>query len=137
MLKKQAPRKKRSSFLTPEFLRKQKALLETKLEDCRVFQKRVREEIRLCPPDDRRGDSLEQAFTCGERERAARQMEECKKIIPQAIRALNLINGLLAGEFYGKCIDCKGLIAKRRLAAVPWALRCVRCEGKAEAGRKS
>lgn len=31
---------------------------------------------------------------------------------------------------YGLCIDCDNPIAERRLAALPWASRCVHCQEK-------
>ncbi len=33
---------------------------------------------------------------------------------------------------YGACIDCDEPIAPRRLAALPWASRCVACQEKAD-----
>jgi DnaK suppressor protein len=41
---------------------------------------------------------------------------------------------------FGNCIECEGEISPKRLAAVPWAQRCIRCEdacdrhGRAGAG---
>lgn len=50
---------------------------------------------------------------------------------------LNQIDAALermdAGE-YGICIECGGLISARRLQAIPWASRCVRCEERMSAG---
>ena len=36
---------------------------------------------------------------------------------------------------YGTCQDCDSQIAERRLTAIPWAVRCVSCEEKAEQER--
>jgi RNA polymerase-binding transcription factor DksA len=36
--------------------------------------------------------------------------------------------GRLAAGTFGKCEECKCLIASRRLHAVPWAARCLACE---------
>ena len=36
-----------------------------------------------------------------------------------------------AGE-YGSCVTCDGEIARRRLRALPFAVRCQACEGKRE-----
>ena len=33
---------------------------------------------------------------------------------------------------FGICIECEGPIADRRLAAIPWASRCVRCQESAD-----
>jgi RNA polymerase-binding transcription factor DksA len=134
MLKKQAPRKKRSSFLTPDFLRKQRISLVVKLANFRRLQKVAREDVRVPVSDERRGDVLEQALTYGERQIAAQQLEISAKTIPQAIRALDFINNLLdgkkSGEEYGICIGCNKLIPQKRLEAVPWALCCIACQEK-------
>ncbi len=45
-------------------------------------------------------------------------------------RALERIE---AGE-YGRCEDCGGEISTTRLEVLPFALRCVDCEGKREEG---
>jgi DnaK suppressor protein len=36
---------------------------------------------------------------------------------------------------FGRCTDCGEVIPFDRLKLEPWALRCVRCEGKRERGR--
>ena len=49
----------------------------------------------------------------------------------EAIEELGRINLALArvdSGGYGTCADCGESIESSRLAAVPWALRCVRCE---------
>lgn len=33
---------------------------------------------------------------------------------------------------YGTCAECDGVINERRLAAVPWTPRCVKCQAKAD-----
>jgi DnaK suppressor protein len=35
---------------------------------------------------------------------------------------------------YGVCIDCEEPISPKRLAAVPWAPRCIACQNHIEAG---
>jgi len=35
---------------------------------------------------------------------------------------------------YGICIECGGPISARRLQAIPWASRCVRCEERMSSG---
>jgi RNA polymerase-binding transcription factor DksA len=36
---------------------------------------------------------------------------------------------------YGICVDCSKEIAPERLRAVPWAVRCVRCQEKSDSER--
>ena len=33
---------------------------------------------------------------------------------------------------FGTCIDCESEISGKRLAAVPWALRCIQCQEAAD-----
>ena len=139
MSKKQvlAKQQEESSFLTPDFLRRQKLSLELKLSDCQNLQKSAREEIKVSSSDERRGDATEQALTYSERQNAARRLEECGKTISQAKRVLDLINNPLAGkkkeEEYGKCVGCDRQIPERRLIAIPWANRCVPCQEREDA----
>lgn len=35
---------------------------------------------------------------------------------------------------YGKCLECKREIQKKRLDAVPWARHCIECQEKQERG---
>ncbi len=132
-----AKRQGESSFLTPDFLRKQELSLKAKLTDCRKLRKLAKQGINVPSPDERRGDVLEQALKYGDRQIAARQLEECGKIVSQVIWALDLVESLLARkkskkgeEEYGKCFRCKGQIPERRLIAIPWARRCVSCQEK-------
>lgn len=137
MPKKQVPRKKRTSFLTPNFLRKQRGILNDKLAFCIVLQKSAKQGIQVPFCGEREADELEQALTVSERERAARQLEECGKIIPLVEKALQLIDNLLTkkvgrGEKYGTCLNCREQIPQKRLDAVPWALCCVHCQEEAD-----
>ncbi len=132
--------KKDSSFLTPDFLKKQEMLLRKKLIDYQNLRKLARQEIKALSSESGQADNLERAFTDREREDVAQRLEICGKIIPQVIRAMDLIRGLLAGnkkksaaENYGVCIDCERLIPQKRLKAVPWADRCLLCQEEADA----
>ena len=93
-----AKQQKESSFLTPDFLRKQKLSLGAKLSDCRKLQRSAKQGISIPPSDERSSDLIEQALTYGEKQIAARQLEECAKITSQVIWALQSINNLLAGN---------------------------------------
>ena len=52
------------------------------------------------------------------------------KSIQQALNALD------RGQ-YGECINCGEDINEKRLAAVPWALLCIRCQEETEAEHTS
>jgi len=50
----------------------------------------------------------------------------------EAIEQLGLINLALAridAGTYGMCTECDREISRERLRVVPWAMRCMRCEG--------
>ena len=40
----------------------------------------------------------------------------------------------IRGRTYGTCEDCNGVIAKKRLEAIPFASLCIRCAEKQEQG---
>ena len=40
-------------------------------------------------------------------------------------------NRVTDGSF-GTCLDCESAISVNRLAALPWASRCIRCQGVAD-----
>jgi DnaK suppressor protein len=53
---------------------------------------------------------------------------------------LNLIEAALDrmdSKNYGLCGDCGDAISRRRLEAVPWAIRCIACEERAGSARDS
>ena len=41
---------------------------------------------------------------------------------------LKLIDAALNSPDYGVCVDCGEPIPRRRLDAIPWAVRCIACE---------
>ena len=65
-----------------------------------------------------------------EREMASRELSRNASLM----RDLRAALGRLADGTYGLCVDCEEPIAPRRLAAVPWALRCLSCQENAECG---
>ena len=65
-----------------------------------------------------------------EREMASRGLSRNASLIRELRAALHRV----ADRSYGLCIDCEEPIAARRLAAVPWAARCLSCQENAENG---
>jgi DnaK suppressor protein len=65
-----------------------------------------------------------------EREMATRELSRNASLIRDLRAALSRV----ADGTYGLCIDCEEPIAPRRLAAVPWAARCLSCQEIAETG---
>ena len=69
-------------------------------------------------------EQIETVQLASQREMAARRLEGDAKRLAQIGAALTRIDN---GEF-GICVDCGEPIPSKRLAAVPWAACCVRCQ---------
>jgi DnaK suppressor protein len=65
-----------------------------------------------------------------EREMVGRGLSRSASLARDLRGALNR----LAEGTYGVCVDCEEAISSRRLAAVPWAARCLSCQESVEAG---
>jgi len=59
-----------------------------------------------------------------EREMASRELSRNASVVRELRAALNRV----AEGTYSRCVDCGDSIAPRRLAAVPWAARCLSCQ---------
>ncbi len=69
-------------------------------------------------------DALDEVQMMGERELAVRALDRDSKMLRQIRAALERVR---TGA-YGVCLHCEEDIPARRLAAVPWAGYCVRCQ---------
>ena len=69
-------------------------------------------------------EQIETVQLAGQREFTARTLEREAKSLMQIGAALKRIED---GEF-GICLDCEEPIWPKRLAAVPWAAYCLRCQ---------
>jgi DnaK suppressor protein len=69
-------------------------------------------------------DALDEVQMMGERELAVRALDRDSKMLSQIRRAL----ARARTGAYGVCLHCEEDIPARRLAAVPWAAYCVRCQ---------
>ena len=61
------------------------------------------------------------------------------RLIQMRTRTVNEIDAALArlkAGAYGVCVECRRAIAKSRLAAVPFAVRCQPCQEKGEGRRR-
>lgn len=76
-------------------------------------------------------EQVENVQLAGEREFAARTLERESKSLMQIGAALKRIK---EGEF-GICLDCEEPISPKRLAAVPWAAYCLRCQEMRDAAQ--
>lgn len=69
-------------------------------------------------------DELDKVQLAGEREFAISKLDRDTMLLGQVRRALQRI----AGGDYGVCLECGQDINPKRLAAVPWAAYCLRCQ---------
>ena len=60
----------------------------------------------------------------GERELAIRNLDRDSNMLRQIRRALSRI----ANGTYGVCLHCEEDILPKRMAAVPWAAFCIKCQ---------
>jgi DnaK suppressor protein len=73
-------------------------------------------------------DALDQIQHAVERELALGTLARESAGLREARAALRRID---AGDF-GACLDCEEEINLKRLAAVPWAVRCISCQERAD-----
>src|SRR5579862_1096846 len=84
---------------------------------------------------NRSGATIESVAEECERIVLAGQRDLTVELVDRASRRLREIESALQrlkeGD-YGKCADCDESISVRRLTAIPWASRCVRCQEAAD-----
>jgi len=100
-------------------VKKYRALLAAKREEI-LRQSRRPEDIWIVPSNE----TIETVQLAGEREFAIQALERETRSLAQIGAALQRIS---EGEF-GICMDCEEPISPKRLAAVPWAAYCLRCQ---------
>jgi DnaK suppressor protein len=83
---------------------------------------RHRDEIVI----EKASDALDEVQQMGERELAVRNLDRDSSLLRQIRRALDRA----AHGAYGICLHCEEEIMPRRLAALPWAAYCIRCQEK-------
>jgi DnaK suppressor protein len=69
-------------------------------------------------------DALDEVQLMGERELAIRNLDRNSTALRQIRRALSRI----ANGSYGICLHCEEDISPKRIAAVPWAAFCIKCQ---------
>ena len=94
-------------------------LLQTKKTELSVSL-RKRDEIVI----EKVSDTLDEVQLMGERELAIRNLNRDSNMLRQIRRALSRI----ANGTYGVCLHCEEDILPKRMAAVPWAAFCIKCQ---------
>ena len=76
-------------------------------------------------------DQMDEIQYASERDLAIRNLGQESSLLSQVRAALRRIHD----QSFGTCIECDWAISPRRLAAVPWAPRCIRCQEAADRDR--
>jgi DnaK suppressor protein len=77
---------------------------------------------------EKSADQMDEVQYASERDLAVQNVDRESILLRQVIAALRRIH---EGSF-GTCIECESAISPKRLAAVPWASRCIRCQEAAD-----
>src|SRR5208283_1313359 len=77
---------------------------------------------------EKSADQMDEIQYASERDLAIRNVDRESILLRQVKAALRRIRD---GSF-GICIDCEWAISPKRLAAVPWASRCIQCQEAAD-----
>jgi DnaK suppressor protein len=81
---------------------------------------------------EKSADQMDEIQYASERELAMRNVDRESSLLRQVKAALRRIQD---GSF-GTCIECESEISPKRLAAVPWASRCIQCQEAADRDRQ-
>ena len=81
---------------------------------------------------EKSADQMDEIQLATERDLAIRNVDRESGLLRDVQDALGRIHG---GEF-GTCMECESAISPKRLAAVPWAARCIQCQEAADRDRQ-
>jgi DnaK suppressor protein len=77
---------------------------------------------------EKSADQMDEIQYASERDLAIQNVDRETVLLRQVKAALRRVH---EGGF-GTCIDCESPINPKRLAAVPWAARCIQCQDRAD-----
>ena len=77
---------------------------------------------------EKSADQMDEIQYASERDLAIQNADRESVLLRQVIAALRRMH---EGSF-GICADCESAISPKRLAAVPWAARCIKCQEAAD-----
>ena len=100
----------------------QQTLEQKGAELARVLRKR--DDIAI----EKSADQMDEIQYASERYLAIRSVDRDSRLLRQVKAALRRIHD----GIFGTCTDCESAISPKRLAAVPWAPRCIQCEDAAD-----
>ena len=81
---------------------------------------------------EKSADPMDEIQSASERDLAIRNVDSEATLLGEVKAALRRIHD---GSF-GTCIECEWTISPRRLAAVPWASRCIECQDATDQARR-
>jgi DnaK suppressor protein len=102
-------------------------LLRKEAELARVL--RSRDGIAI----EKSADQMDEIQYASERDLAIRNVDRESNLLRQVKAALRRIQ---EGSF-GTCIECESAISPKRVAAIPWAPRCIGCQEAADRQEKT
>jgi DnaK suppressor protein len=114
--------------MTKSELTKFKEILEAKQAELSGILRR-RDEIAI----EKSADAIDEVQRASERELAIRNLDRESNLLRNVRAALRRIDN---GAF-GVCAHCEEEISPKRLAAVPWAPFCIRCQEAADRNEES
>ena len=77
---------------------------------------------------EKSADQMDEIQSASERDLAICHVDRDSNLLRDVKAAMRRIRD---GSF-GFCVECESAIGERRLAAVPWASRCIQCQGAAD-----
>jgi DnaK suppressor protein len=89
---------------------------------------RVRDDLAI----EKSADEMDEVQHATERDLAIRNVDRESNLLRDIRAALRRIQN---GSF-GTCIECESAISPKRIAAVPWASRCIKCQDAADQDRQ-
>jgi DnaK suppressor protein len=89
---------------------------------------RVRDGIEI----EKSADPMDEIQYATERDLAISSADLVSNLLRDVRAALQRIRD---GTF-GTCIECESAVSPKRLAALPWALRCIKCQDAADGDRQ-
>ena len=81
---------------------------------------------------EKSADQMDQIQYAAERDLAIRNVDRESALMREVKAALRRVHDGSDGD----CVDCDSAISPKRLAAVPWALRCIQCQDVADPARQ-
>jgi len=81
---------------------------------------------------EKSADQMDEIQYASERDLAIRNVDRESTLLHEVKAALRRIHD----DSFGTCIECESAISPKRLAAVPWALRCIQCQHAADNGQE-